>query len=167
MIAFQRVLNTDLTCSETSSVVPASSSHFPRNSSPKKGFKGFFSFPNFSLRLAYCCLSVLKNHFKTSKALFFGSVSCAGATKMEGCSAQYEENSTKEVLDNMNGGAVREDRSPEKLAIDFRNALQLPRFCADTPAPSFSLEDMSRMCGCDAKIAALAVEKQQWSLRVL
>jgi hypothetical protein len=29
------------------------------------------------------------------------------------------------------------------------------------------LEDMSRMCGCDAKIAALAVEKQQWSLRVL
>ena len=49
------------------------------------------------------------------------------------------------MLDNMNGGAVREDRSPEKLAIDFRNALQLPRFCAETPAPSFSLEDMSRV----------------------
>jgi len=42
----------------------------------------------------------------------------------------------------MKGGAVREDKSPEKDAMDFRNALQEPRFWAETPAPSFSLEDM-------------------------
>lgn len=41
-----------LTCSETSCVVPASSSHFPKNSSPRKGFRGFFSDPNLSLLLA-------------------------------------------------------------------------------------------------------------------
>lgn len=38
----------------------------------------------------------------------------------------------------MNGGAVKDDRSPEKLAIDFRNALHDPLFCADTAPPSFS-----------------------------
>jgi hypothetical protein len=82
-----------------------------------------------------------------------------------GCSAQYEENSTKDVDERMKGGAVRDDSyknevsmgdriesslltSPEKLAIDLRNALQLPRFWADTPAPSFSFVDMSRVaCG--------------------
>jgi len=39
-----------LTCSETKCVVPDSSSHFPRKSSPRNGFNGFFSLPNFSLR---------------------------------------------------------------------------------------------------------------------
>ena len=43
----------------------------------------------------------------------------------------------------MKGGAVNEERSPEKDAIDFRNALHDPLFCADTPAPSFSLEVIS------------------------
>jgi len=42
----------------------------------------------------------------------------------------------------MNGGAVREERSPEKDAMDLRNALQEPRFCADTQVPSFSFEDI-------------------------
>ena len=85
---------------------------------------------------------MLRNHFKTKSALFRGSVSCAGATKIEGCSAQYEENSTSDVDDRMNGGAVKEDKSPEKDAMDFRKALHEPLFCAETPPPSFSLELM-------------------------
>lgn len=117
-----------LTCSEISSVVPAESTHFPINSSPKNGLRGFFSFPNFSLRLAYDCFKVLRNHFKTSKARFCGSGSAAGATKIEGFSAQYEENSTRDVEDRINGGAVRDDRSPENEAIDFKNAPQEPLF---------------------------------------
>jgi hypothetical protein len=135
--------NAYLTCSETNSVVPASSSHLPMNNSPRNGFRGFFSFPNFSLRLAYCCFRVLKNHFKTNNARFLGSFSRAGATKIEGCSAQYDENSVNEVEERMKGGAVNEDKSPEKDAIDFKKALQDPLFCADTPAPSFSLDDIA------------------------
>lgn len=77
-----------LTCSLTSSVVPASSSHLPRNNSPRNGFRGFFSLPYFSLRVAYCCLRVVKNHFMTSMARFCGSASFAGAAKMAGCSHQ-------------------------------------------------------------------------------
>ena len=107
-----------LTCSLTRCVVPASSSHFPRNNSPRKGFKGFFSLPNFSLRLAYCCLSVLKNHLRTSRARFCGSFSFAGAMKTEGCSAQYEENSTRDLVERMKGGAVMVERSPLKDAMD-------------------------------------------------
>jgi hypothetical protein len=78
-----------LTCSATRFVVPASSSHFPMKSSPRKGFNGFifFLFPLSSLLLC-CCLSVLKNHFKTNRALFSGLGSLAGATKRLGCSAQ-------------------------------------------------------------------------------
>jgi hypothetical protein len=140
-----RCANTNLTCSEISSVVPAESTHFPRKSSPKKGFRGFFSFPNFSLRLAYCCLNVLRNHFSTNSALFSGSFSAAGATKIEGCSAQYEENSTSDVDERINGGAVKDERSPEKDAMDFKKALHDPRFCADTPAPSVSLEAICRV----------------------
>lgn len=109
-----------LTCSETSFVVPASSSHLPKNSSPRKGFNGFFSEPSSSLRLLYCCFRVLRNHFSTSKARFAGSSSEAGATKIDGCSAQYEENSTSEVVPRMKGGAVREARSPLKEAMDLR-----------------------------------------------
>lgn len=77
-----------LTCSETSCVVPASSSHFPRNNSPKKGFRGFFSDPNLSLLLLYDDFNVVKNHFKTSRARFAGSGSEAGATNIDGCSVQ-------------------------------------------------------------------------------
>ena len=125
-------------------MVPDASSHFPKNSSPKKGFKGFFSFPNFSLRLAYCCLSVDKNHFNTRSARFLGSCSFAGATKRAGCSAQYELNSTNEVEERINGGAVRDDKSPENDAMDLRKALQDPLFCAEMAPPSFSLEDIAR-----------------------
>lgn len=109
---------TYFTCSLINSVVPASSSHFPRKISPKKGLRGFFSLPYCSLRLAYCCLSVVKNHLSTSKALFAGSGSFAGAAKTLGCSAQYELNSVRLVEERMKGGAVREERSPLKEAID-------------------------------------------------
>ena len=102
-------------------MVPAWSSHFPRNSSPRNGFKGFFSDPRVSLRLQYCCLRVLRNHFRTNKALFAGSFSAAGATKIDGCSAQYDENSVRDIVPKMKGGAVREERSPLKEAIDFVN----------------------------------------------
>jgi hypothetical protein len=101
-------------------VVPASSTHFPKYSSPKKGLRGFFSVPYSSLRLLYCCLRVLINHLSTSRARLAGSCSLAGATKMEGCSAQYDENSTKEVDDRIQGGAVKEERSPLKLAMVYQ-----------------------------------------------
>ena len=77
-----------LTCSDTSCVVPAASSHFPRNSSPRNGFKGFFSEPYLSFLVLYDDFKVVKNHFRTNKARFAGSGSEAGATKMEGCSVQ-------------------------------------------------------------------------------
>lgn len=83
-----RYENLYLTCSETSCVVPAASSHFPRNISPKNGFKGFFSEPNLSLLVLYDDFKVVKNHFKTSRARFAGSGSEAGATKIDGCSVQ-------------------------------------------------------------------------------
>jgi hypothetical protein len=110
-----------LTCSLINSVVPASSSHFPRNSSPKKGLRGFFSFPYCSLRLAYCCLRVVKNHFNTRRARFLGSASFAGAAKMAGCSHQYDENSVKLVEERIKGGAVRLARSPLNEAIDYES----------------------------------------------
>lgn len=62
--------DTHLTCSLTSSVSPVASFHVPRNNSPKKGFRGFFSDPSFSFLVAYCCLSVERNHFSTSMARF-------------------------------------------------------------------------------------------------
>lgn len=107
-----------LTCSLISSVVPAVSSHEPRNSSPRNGFSGFFSLPSFSLRLLYDCLRVVRNHFKTSIARFAGSGSLAGATRTEGCSAQYDENSVREIEERMKGGAVIEAMSPLKEAKD-------------------------------------------------
>lgn len=61
---------------------------------------------------------------------------------MAGCSHQYVENSVRDVEERMNGGAVNEDRSPENEAMDLRKALHEPLFCADTPPPSFSLEDI-------------------------
>lgn len=38
--------------------------------------------------------------------------------KMEGCSAQYDENSTRDLVERMKGGAVIEDKSPLKDAMD-------------------------------------------------
>ncbi len=62
----------------------------------------------------------MRNHFNTSSARFAGSCSKAGATKMDGCSVQYAENSVRDVVPRMNGGAVKEDRSPLKDAIDWK-----------------------------------------------
>jgi len=107
------------------SVLPASSSHFPKNSSPRNGLRGFFSFPYCSLRLAYCCLRVVKNHLSTSKALLAGSSSLAGAIKTLGCSHQYELNSVRLVDERIKGGAVREARSPLNEAIDYQNKREL------------------------------------------
>lgn len=86
----QRRVIAYLTCSLIRVVSPtsASASHFPRKSSPKKGFRGFFSEPSFSLREQYCWWRVLRNHFRTARALFSGSGSLAGATRSPGCSAQ-------------------------------------------------------------------------------
>lgn len=79
---------------------------------------GFFSFPYCSLLLAYCCLRVVKNHLRTSRARLAGSGSLEAATKAEGCSHQYELNSVRLVEERMKGGAVRLARSPLKEAMD-------------------------------------------------
>jgi hypothetical protein len=47
-----------------------------------------------------------------------GSVSRAGATKRDGYSAQYVEYSIIDWGERRKGGAVREERSPLKVAID-------------------------------------------------
>lgn len=63
----------------------------------------------------------------------------------------------------MNGGAVKDERSPEKDAMDLRKALHDPLFCADTPAPSFSLEDISCvalwLCGLPRETIAVVSSK--------
>ena len=118
-ILYWRLGTAYLTCSDTNCVVPAASSHFPRNSSPRNGFNGFFSDPNLSFRLLYDCFSVVRNHLSTSKARFAGSGSEAGATKIDGCSVQYAENSVRDVVPRMNGGAVKDERSPLNEAIDW------------------------------------------------
>ncbi len=44
----------------------------------------------------------------------------------------------REVGDRINGGAVSEERSPEKEAIDLRNDVQLPRWAAGTAYSSYT-----------------------------
>ena len=39
---------------------------------------------------------------------------------MDGCSVQYAENSVRDVVPRMKGGAVNDERSPLKDAIDCR-----------------------------------------------
>ena len=39
---------------------------------------------------------------------------------MDGCSVQYAENSVRDVVPKMKGGAVKDERSPLKDAIDYR-----------------------------------------------
>ena len=39
---------------------------------------------------------------------------------MDGCSVQYAENSVRDVVPRMNGGAVNDERSPLNDAIDWR-----------------------------------------------
>lgn len=55
----------------------------------------------------------------TDNARLEVSGSCEGATKREGCSAQYAGNSASEVVDRMKGGAVKEERSPLNVAIVY------------------------------------------------
>lgn len=62
---------------------------------------------------------MVRNHLSTSRALLAGSSSFAGATKAVGCSHQYELNSVRLVEERMKGGAVREERSPLKEAMDY------------------------------------------------
>lgn len=62
---------------------------------------------------------MLRNHFNTSKERFAGSGSDVGATKTDGCSVQYAENSVREVVPKIKGGAVMEERSPLKEAMDW------------------------------------------------
>ena len=125
-----------LTCSETRCVVPASSSHLPKKISPKNGLSGFFSVPYLSLLVLYDCFNVLRNHFNTRRALFAGSFSEAGATNIEGCSVQYAENSVREVVPRMNGGAVKEAMSPLYEATDCaidEHRLLLPSHARSLP----------------------------------
>jgi hypothetical protein len=81
--------------------------------------RGFFSLPNWSLRLAYWCLRVERNHLRTSMARLAGSDSAAGAVRTGGWVAQYAENSVSDWDERMKGGAVREERSPLKEAMDW------------------------------------------------
>lgn len=41
------------------------------------------------------------------------------------CSAQYSEYSVNETGERINGGAVKEDKSPEYEAIDFKKLVQV------------------------------------------
>ena len=61
----------------------------------------------------------MRNHLSTNKARFAGSCSFAGATKTDGFSVQYAENSVREIVPTMKGGAVTEERSPLKEAKDL------------------------------------------------
>lgn len=53
-------------------------------------------------------------------------------------SSNVPGNSVREVGDRINGGAVSEERSPEKEAIDLRNDDQLPRWAAGTAYSSYN-----------------------------
>lgn len=48
-----------------------------------------------------------------------------GPRNKSGCSAQYSEYSVNETGDKMNGGAVKDERSPLKEAIDFKKEVQV------------------------------------------
>lgn len=51
---------------------------------------------------------------------FSGEGSCVGAMKRGVFSVQYAENSTRDCVERMKAGAVRDARSPLKEAIDCR-----------------------------------------------
>lgn len=103
--------------------------HFPTNTSPKNGFKGFFSDPMDSLREQYCDFKVEINHLTTANIRnnsggvpsLSGSVMKEGSKNKSGCSAQYSEYSVNETGERMNGGAVKDERSPLNDEIDFKN----------------------------------------------
>jgi hypothetical protein len=51
---------------------------------------------------------------------FAGSVSEAAAMRRFGCVDQYEENSVNDCEERIKGGAVKDERSPLKDAMDWR-----------------------------------------------
>jgi hypothetical protein len=67
-----------------------------------------------------------------------GSFSAAGATKTEGCSVQYDENSVRDFVERIKAGAVMVERSPLKDAMDLRKLDQEPFAWGGTAEPSFS-----------------------------
>lgn len=59
--------------------------------------------------------------------------------------------------ERMKGGAVNEDRSPEKDAMDLRNVAQL-LFCAEgTASPTFSLGGVSAMLAVSRRVYAWGI----------
>ena len=107
-----------LTCSLTSLVVPASSSHRARKTSPRNAFKGFLT-PSSGDRPAYCWFrSAEMNHLRTRRARSAGSSDPAGATNTDGLSAQKAGNSTVDFVSSTKGGAVIFERSPRMTEID-------------------------------------------------
>jgi hypothetical protein len=79
------------------------------------------------------------NHLSTLRALSSSVFPSEMAAKRPGRSHQYAGNSVRETGERMNGGAVKEDKSPEKDAIDLRNDDQLPRWDAGTASPGCSV----------------------------
>lgn len=78
------------------------------------------------------------NQLRTARVLSSPSLASAMAAKRSGRSHQYAGNSVNDVGERMKGGAVKEERSPEKDAMDLRNEVQLPRCDAGTASPAVS-----------------------------
>ena len=83
----------------------------------------------------------MRNHFSTSNERLAGSGSEAGATKIEGCSVQYAENSVRDVVPRMKGGAVMDERSPLKEAIDYLGISILEAVVGRTAQQTLRKED--------------------------
>lgn len=148
------------TCSERRMVSPRVGSeeiHLPTNTSPRKGFNGFFSDPIDSLREQYCERSVEMKYLVTAitRRRVGSDVNEApvadesiesllillAATNKSGCSPQYCENSHNDVLDKIKGGAVNDDKSPLNEAIDFMkevHELDCATACDDSDILCFS-----------------------------
>lgn len=60
------------------------------------------------------------HHLTTATMRDSASRASAISHKSSGCSPQYEEYSRIEVPERMKEGAVKVDRSPVKVAMDFR-----------------------------------------------
>jgi len=126
-----------LTCSLTSFVTPGTPSclHSARNNSPKIAFRGFL-IPWSGRRPPYCCrLRVERNHLSTRRALFSGADSSAGATKMDGFSAQYWGNCVVDWVASRKGGAVILERSPLMVEMSWFPVRIKLRYCVDSCKP--------------------------------
>jgi hypothetical protein len=110
----------------------------PRQGLGRSSKTHFFSEPIVSLREVYWPLRVLMNHLRTRRARSSGVAPAAITAKSSGRSHQYATdrawmesedrfskrtldgapgNSVKDTGERMNGGAVSEERSPEKAAM--------------------------------------------------